>query len=74
MNQLAIFEPSGAELAILAASTFQQAEHLDKQASMLECRGFVAAARSYFLKAQAAFDSAFVFEMAAQFEVEAGLL
>jgi len=73
MNQLTFLEPSGAELATLAASTFAQAENLDKQASLLECRGFVAAARSYMHKAQDAFESAFVFEMAAQFELEAGL-
>ena len=73
MNQLAIFEPSGAELATLAASTYATAENLQKQSNLLQTRGFMAAAHAYARKAIDAFESAFVFEMAAQFELEAGL-
>lgn len=74
MKQITMFEPSGSELCTLAASTFNHAEQLDKQAQNLDIRGFIAAARSYHQKASEAFLTAFTFEMAAQFETEAGLL
>ena len=73
MTQINMFEPKGEELSKLAFSTFAQASSFERQAELLTMRGFLAAARSYALKANELFESSFVFEMAAQFEIEVAL-
>ena len=72
-DQLAMFEPSGPELASLAGSHASVAASCIRKAENLELRGFSASAAAYYCQAFRAFDRSYVCELALQFETLAGL-
>jgi len=71
--QLAMFEPTGAELGALAVQHLGKSESLGRRADLMALRGFLAACRVVDRQAQEAQESLAVFEMTLQFEQLAGL-
>lgn len=72
-DQLTMFEPAGAELAILAKDALAMSAALERQAGHLADRQFTFAARSFEHQSVDWFEKAQVFETAYQFEQLAGL-
>jgi len=74
MNQLVLFEPSGAELANLAQVHYKKAETLGHIAETLEARGFAFSVKVFELDSLREMRQAFICESALQFERLAGLV
>lgn len=74
MNQLTMFEPSGSELAKLASISFELADRNLRKCELMTMRGLHSISNIFMQAMADHLQNAFTFEMAAQFEVEAGLL
>lgn len=72
-SQLAMFEPSGSELATLARTHAGIFSKLERSASVLDLRGFASAASVYRRQSLESLERSFVCELTLQFESLAGL-
>lgn len=73
-EQLALFEPAGAELAELSQAHVKKSAYLEKVAQTLRYRGFEVGAAFYDAQGKAAEAQATICELAFMFEHQAGLV